>query len=282
MIRCLARFAGAVVTAFLLASVLAAGCVRAEDTYTFAVVPQFSQRKLYGIWHPIVEEIARRTGLKLRLVTTLTVSEFERGLSRGRFDFVYANPYHILREKKRQGYIPLVRDRVPLRGILVVPRNSPVRSPADLDGKTLAIPSPNAIGASLLLQADLEQLFHVRMTLLVVKTHSSVYLNVANGLADAGGGVQKTLAEQDEGVRNALRVLYTTRQMPSHPLAAHPRVPKAAREAVRKALLDMAATPEGQALLAKVPMTQPVAASINDYLEMQAWGLDKYWREGAD
>ena len=40
---------------------------------------------------------------------------------------IYANPYHILRESKRQGYIPLVRDDIPLKGILVVSKGSPLR-----------------------------------------------------------------------------------------------------------------------------------------------------------
>lgn len=250
-----------------------------DEDLTFAVVPQFEQRKLFGIWKPVVDELSRRTGLHLRLVATLTVSQFEHELSKGTFDFIYVNPYYILRASKRQGYIPLVRDNIPLKGILVVAKGSSVRNVKELDGKTLAIPSPNALGASLLMRADLENIFHIRMTALNVKTHSSVYLNVATGAADAGGGVQKTFEEQAPGIRDALRVLYTTRDMPSHPIAAHPRVPESAREAVRKALLEMAVTPAGQALLADIPMPHPVAASIEDYLIMQDWGLEKYWVE---
>jgi phosphonate transport system substrate-binding protein len=250
-----------------------------DEDFTFSVVPQFEQRKLFGIWKPVVDELSRRTGLHLKLVATLTVSQFERELANGTFDFIYANPYHILRVNKRQRYIPLVRDNIPLTGILVVAKSSPVRDVKELDGKTLAIPSPNALGASLLIRADLENIFHIRMTTLNVKTHSSVYLNVATGAADAGGGVQKTFEEQAPVIRDALRVLYTTRELPSHPIAAHPRVPEAAREAVRKALLEMAKTPAGQALLADIPMSHPVAASIEDYLIMQDWGLEKYWVE---
>lgn len=263
----------------LLAQLLGIRAAAAEEIYTFAVVPQFEQRKLHAIWKPIVDEVAKRSGVQLKLEATLTVPEFERELAKGTFDFTYTNPYQILRESRQQGYIPLVRDSVPLNGILVVAKDSPVRNVAELNGKTLAVPSPNALGASLMLRADLKQIHHVDMTMLNVKTHSSVYLNVANGLADAGGGVQKTLAEQDDGIRQALRVLYTTRDMPSHPVSAHPRVPKSVRELLRKTLIDMGKHHDGQALLAEVPMTQPVAASIKDYKPMQKWGLEKYWVE---
>lgn len=248
-----------------------------DGVFTLGVVPQFEQRKLFAIWKPIVDELSRRSGLEIRLAVTLTVPEFEAALDKGTFDLVYANPYHILQVSNTQGYIPLVRDQDPLRGILLVRRDSPIKDLRELAGRRLAVPSPNAIGASLLLRADLERLYGVQMTMVNVRTHSSVYLNVLNGLTDAGGGVEKTLDEQDPAIRDGLRILYTTRTMPSHPVAAHPRVPQASREQLRKALLDMAATPAGAALLSEVPMKAPVAASLDDYLVMRAWGLESYW-----
>ena len=251
----------------------------AAQTYTFAVVPQFEQRKLFAIWKPIVDELERRTGISLKLVATLTIKEFEQELDEGSFDFVYANPYHILKVSASQGYIPLVRDSAPLRGIMVVRKDSPIRNPSELNGKPVAFPSPNAIGASLLMRADLARLYHATTQPLYVKTHSSVYLHVVNGLADAGGGVEKTLHEQDAPVRDALKVLYTTRDMSSHPIAAHPRMPREARETVRRALLEMGASKEGQALLVKVPMQQAVSASLEDYTTMRGWGLESLWVE---
>jgi len=249
----------------------------AGTTYTFGVVPQFEQRKLFAIWKPLVDELARRTGLDLKLVVTLSVPEFEAAVEAGSFDFVYANPYHILKVRDSQGYVPLVRDEEALRGIIVVRQDSPLKSVKELDGKTLAVPSPNAVGASLLVRAELERLYGVRMQMLNVKTHSSVYLHVLNGLTEAGGGVQKTLAEQAPAIQAQLRVLYTTRDMPSHPVAAHPRVPLAVRDAVRQALLAIGASPTGKALLDDIPMPRPVATSIDDYLPMRQWGLEKYW-----
>ena len=268
--QALSRFA---VALFCLQAVAA----QAADTYTFAVVPQFEQRKLYAIWKPIVDELSRRTGLELKLVATLTVPEFERELSRGSFDFVYANPYHILREVPRQGYIPLIRDKEPLRGILVVRKDSTIKSPSELDGKTLAIPSFNAIGASLLVRADLEQLYKARPMPINAKTHSSVYLHVVNGLAVAGGGVEKTLQEQDASIRAQLRVLYTTRDMPSHPVAAHPRVPAMVREQIQRAFIELGETEAGHRLLEDVPISTVTPTSIKDYQIMNKWGLERYW-----
>jgi phosphonate transport system substrate-binding protein len=273
-------FARAVSALILATALLLTVPARADEPYTFAVVPQFDARKLFAIWNPIVEELKRRSGVDLRLVATLSIGEFEREVTAGTFDFVYSNPYHVMVQNRRQGYLPLVRDTEPLRGILVVPKDSPVQRVEDLAGKVLAVPSPNAVGASLLIRADLERLHGIRMTMLNAKTHSSAYVHAANMLADAAGGVEKTLREQPAGVRDALRVLYTTRELPSHPVAAHPRVPADARARVQAAFLAMAATAGGGALLAAIPMVHAVPAASDDYKELASWGLESYWVEG--
>lgn len=248
----------------------------AAQTYTFGVVPQFEQRKLFSIWKPVLTELEKRTGFDFKIVTTVKIPDFEKRLSQGSLDFAYMNPYHLLSANPAQGYLPLVRDQKPLRGILVVRKDSPIKKLRELNGKVVAFPSPNAIGASLLMRADLAKRHKVNVIPLYVNTHSSVYLHVANHLVAAGGGVEKTLQEQEKPVRDALRILYTTRNIPSHPIAAHPRVPKEHIEKVRRALLDMAATTEGQKLLSKIPFGHVVPASIDDYAVIRDWGLDAF------
>lgn len=248
----------------------------ADESYTFAVAPQYEQRKLFSIWQPVVDELSRRTGYKLKLVATLTVPEFESELAKGRFDFAYINPYLVVKTDQRQGYIPLVRDQQPLRGILVVRNDSPLKTPAELDGAKLAVPALDALGACLLLRAELEQTFKTRLTPVDVKSHSSVYLQVATGQLPAGGGVEKTLQVQDKAVQDTLRVLYTTRDMPSHPIVAHPRLPTKVRQTLQQSLLELAVTEDGKKLLQKIPMPEPVATSMQDYMPLKKLGLEAY------
>jgi phosphonate transport system substrate-binding protein len=249
---------------------------KADESYTFAVTPQYEQRKLFAIWQPVVDELSRRTGYKLRLVATLTVPDFESELAKGSFDFAYINPYLVVKKDQRQGYIPLVRDQQPLRGILVVRKDSPLKTPAELDGAKLAVPAIDALGASLLLRAELEQNFKTRLIPVDVKSHSSVYLQVATGQLPAGGGVEKTLQVQDKAVQDALRVLYTTHDMPSHPIVAHPQLPAKVRQKLQQSLLELAATDEGKKLLQNTPMSEPVATSMQDYMPLKKLGLEAY------
>jgi len=268
-----------ITTCFVLcfAVLISAHHAYAADVYSFGVVPQFEQRKLHAIWKPIIDELEKRTGLHFNLVTTLQIQDFEREFVSGKLDFVYMNPYHILKAAELQGYIPLVRDKVLLRGILVTRKDSPIKDVSELNGKEVAFPSPNAIGACMLPRAELERRYHVKVVPLYVKTHSSVYLHVAKELAVAGGGVEKTFQEQDQSIRDSLRILYTTTSFPPHPVAAHPRVPQEDREKVRRAFIDMYATKEGKELLSKVPIKEVISTTMDDYKVMRDLRIDEYW-----
>lgn len=251
----------------------------ATSTYSFGVVPQFEQRKLHAIWKPILDELGRRTGYHFKLASTLTIRDFHKSYSSGQFDFVYVNPYTLVHLQKVQSYIPLVTDKKVLRGIIVVRKDSKIKTVADLNGNTLAFPSPNAWAASLLVRADLDQIHHVKITPLYVKTHSSMYLHVVQGLTVAGGGVEKTLLRQKDAIRNELKVIYTTRASPSHPIAAHPRVPQDIREKVREALLAMGETPKGKKMLAGIPIKNLIPVTYDgNYAVIGTWGVDKYWQ----
>lgn len=248
----------------------------AEEIYKFSVVPQFERRQLFAIWQPIVDELQKRTGLRFQLVTALSVTDYENEVMGGQYDFIYLNPYMMPIVADKPGYIPLVRDSKPLRGILVVRKDSPFQRVEDLHDKTLAVPSMTALGASLLLRAELDRQFKVQPRVVVAKTHSSVFLHVINGLAAAGGSVQKALAEQDPRVRETLKVLHQTVAVPSHPLAAHKRVPASVRESVRQAFLDLSASESGRQLLAAVPMESPIATRIEDYEVLRSLNLELY------
>lgn len=178
------------------------------------------------------------------------------------------NPYHELVAYRTQGYEPLVRNDNQLFGILVVAKDGPIKKVADLEGKEVAFPAPNALGASLLMRADLDRIEKVHIKPVWARTHTSSYLNVALGKVDAAGGVMGTFNQQPERIRDKLNILYETRRMPAHPVVAHPRVPQADREKLRQALLDLGATPEGSEMLSKVPIKKVIPAKVGDYLPL--------------
>jgi len=247
-------------------------------TYKLGVVPQWKTEELMKRWKPIISQL-KKEGIDLKFVESNSIPDFEKRLKAGEFDVAYMNPYHLLVANKRQGYQPIVRDHGrSLKGILVVPATSNVKSVKDLSGQQFAFPAPNALGASLLMRAELAQKEGVKVAPKYVKTHQAVYRNVAFGGAAAGGGVMRTFKQQPDEVKSRLKVIYETSAVAPHPVAVHPRVPENVSEKIQMVFLKMGQSEEGKQWLSQIPMKSVGKADISDYKDLDALGLDQFAR----
>jgi len=249
-----------------------------EKVYSIGVVPQFETRRLHSIWNPILEYLIKETGLKFQLIGAPTISDFEIAFMKGEYDFAYMNPYHFIMANDLQGYLPLVRDvGKKLQGVLVVKKDSGINNVSELDGKVIAFPSPNALGASLQMRQELHDDFSITIQPSYVNSHDSVYLNVLLGEAIAGGGVKKTLNKQALKYQDSLKIIHKTRPVASHPIVVNPQLAKSVRDKVLKALLNMGKTKSGMILLEKIPIKQIGVASLDDYLPLKLIKLDRFY-----
>lgn len=248
-----------------------------ERVYSFGIVPHYEARRLFAIWRPILDALQKETGLRFSARIGNSIATFEQEVIGGQFDFAYMGPYHQVMSEKSAGYLPLVRDiGANIYGILVVRKDDPIGDVKELAGKVVALPAPNAVAASMMIRADLENKFGIKIVPRYVHTHDSVYLNVVLGQAAAGGTQQKTLAEMQPAIRDQLRVIYKTAEVTAHPISAHPRVPAAVRKQVQEAFLRLGETPQGKALLATIPYKQVGAASLADYEPIRRMGLHRF------
>lgn len=245
--------------------------------YTFGIVPQFEQRKIFNIWRPIINELEARTNIKLKMVGTAKIPDFARKFLHGKFDFAYMNPYHMMQAVDTQGYIPLVRDGGrTLNGIIVVHKDSKLKTINDLQDLEFAFPSANALGASLLIKAALIKR-KINYKANYVQTHSSVYLHVAKKLYPVGGGVLSTFSAQKDHIKNSLRIIYTSAPVSPHPISAHPRVPKEIRLKIKNALLKMSKSEHFKKYLKKIPIIKMIPAKINEYMRLRELRLEKLY-----
>lgn len=249
-----------------------------STTYSFGVVPQFSSERISKTWEPILDLLETETGLQFKLSGSLDIPAFERSFTKGGFDFAYMNPYHAIVAHKNAGYEPIIRDvGRSLYGIIVVKKDSPLQSVTELEGKKVAFPAPNALGAALIPRAEFSRKHNIEIEEMYVSSHTSVYLNVALGLAAAGGGVQKTLAQQPEHIASQLKIISKTQEVPPHPITVHKRVPEKVKLAVQRALMKIAATESGARLLKKIPMKVAGETNIDDYQLINDMNLDEFY-----
>ena len=134
---------------------------------SFGVVPQSPPAELARLWNPLIEALAQRAGVALRFATAPDIPSFEARLAEGRYDLAYMNPYHYTVFHQRPGYRAFAAEAGRrLRGIIVVPADSPLQGLDALQGRTLAFPSPGSFAATVLPLAEMARARHRHHTTL--------------------------------------------------------------------------------------------------------------------
>lgn len=258
--------------------VLTAQTTTAPPTLTMGVVPVFSTAEIHNRAQPFAASLAKACGQPVQLALSRSAAEFEAQLKRGAFDIVFLNAHHMVVAHRAQGYLPLVREgKQPFKGVLVVRDDSPIRSVADLHGKRVAFPSPNALAASLYMRALLEREHKIWVKVQYAKTHSNSYRQVIVGEVDAASGASYTLDIEPRHIAERLRVIVETPQIAPDPLAAHPRVPTAVRHCIQQTLLKAPPNSPLQAQLDQALIPNPVTASYaRDYQPLEDLALESY------
>lgn len=268
------QFRFLVVLMMAVAFAIPSGLPAQQKKFSIGVVPQARPVEVHEKWTPFAKKLSQELGVELEITAYNTMAQFESDLAKGGPDFVYMNPYQMTNVKD---YVPLVRDKKTLVGILVAKKGGPINSVKDLNGKEVAFPDPNAFAASLYLRALMTEQENITFKPQYVKTHSNVYRTVAFDRAAGGGGVKMTLGKEADDIKNVVTVIYETPGTASHPLAAHTRVPDALRKKMAAAILDLGAKPANKEMLSAVQLPDPMEADFQrDYAPLQKLKLEKY------
>lgn len=242
-------------------------------TLTVGIVPQQSASELARVWIPVLGALSERAGLSLRFATAPDIPAFEKRLAAGAYDVAYMNPYHYSVFAQKPGYVAFAKEKGRrLRGLVVVRKDSMIKDMKELAGKQIAFPAPAAFAATVLVRAEFERM-GVPITPVFVKSHESVYLNVAQRQIEAGGGIVRTLQTMDAPVRDELRVLWQTKDYTPHAFAAHPRVPAADLQALRAAMSTADSDPKMRSVLEGIGFKGFDAAQDAEWNDVRALGI---------
>lgn len=257
-----------------------APAARAQDpagsALEIGVFPYLSTRTLLATYQPLQRFLEQRLARPVVIVTASDMRTFVERTLAGAYPFVVTAPHFARLAQTQSGYRPLLRAQRDLAGLIVVARDSPMRSLADLKGKTLATPDDLAIvsrlALDLLRQHGLKPLEDLSVE--EMPSHNAALQAVRQG-AVAAAAVSNTAFEQVTGDQQQnFRVLATTASVPHVMILARRDVP--AGEAGRFiALLQefVQKTPEGEQFLKKLgylglrPPTEGELRSLDPYTE---------------
>jgi phosphonate transport system substrate-binding protein len=222
--------------------------VAAEKALSFHVLSQRSIALTAQYWNPILTYVTAKSGVPLELKLAKNAHDGNANAEKGLYDFMYTNHF-FTPERDRLGYKVIARPAGPgIQSQIVVPANSAVRSLEDLNGKDVALVSPDGFtGYWLPLDALLRAKVKVNVVLTGNQEASFAQLKV-NKVAAAG--VNSTVMAR-YAAREAFeyRILWTSEVYQDLCIMANPKVAAEKATAVRNAFVGMSKDPEGRKIL---------------------------------
>ncbi|WP_455207688.1 phosphate/phosphite/phosphonate ABC transporter substrate-binding protein [Kaarinaea lacus] len=218
----------------------------------FGVLPQGMNNTIEAQWKLLIEQVSVESGHKIRFEAAENLEDFERKLSRGAYDFVLLNAHMYTQAHEAIGYQAFAKEAGHTdKGVIVVHRDSPVKTLADLKSQTLALSDPRRFTSTVLTRAYLNN-EGIEVNEEYVESDNSVYRAVLDGDSVAGAGEINTLNSINPNAHSKLRVLWSSKQYSSNAFAAHPRVKPEQLEHVQQALMSLNYDAKGKRLLSKV------------------------------
>lgn len=207
--------------------------------YSVAVIPVMPPAEVKRRWQPVLDEASRRSGLHFRFRFYADFPRFEAALLRDEVDFVVTSPVQTW--KLRHHYRPILRGTLPLIGLVVTRRDSPLQGLADLQRHTLSLQEGSSLSANLFLQAELRDR-KIEVTLLPVNSESSALHSMLLGKSDAAIINNYLLKLLPAGLADQVRAIYQAPPLPAPAIGVNLGTPASVAERFREALLQLRGT----------------------------------------
>jgi len=250
----------------------AGGASADNATIEIGIIPTLSTRTILTTYQPLREYLEEQIKQPVVLVTATDYRSFVDRTQRGEYRFVVTAPHFARLAQAEAGYVPMVRVKRELRGILVVRADSGIKTLNDLRGRIVTTPENIALitmlGQQLLRSHGLEP--GKTITVRPSASFNSAVLAVQNGESNAAFTAQTALNQMSEETRAALRTIATTNAVPHVLYLASKKVPPEEVERMTRLLLDFSGDkPRGVSFFQGY--VRPTAAELKN--------LDPYVRE---
>jgi phosphonate transport system substrate-binding protein len=219
-----------------------------EQPYAFNVLNQRSIALTSQYWNPILIYVSKKSGVPLELKLAKTTKEANALAEQGAYQFLYSNHF-FTPERDRLGYRVIARPAGPgIRGQLVVPADSPIKTLAELNGKEVAFPSPDAFaGYWLPMDALLKSKVNIKPVFTTNQEAGLAQLKI--GTVAAAGVNNQIIQRYARREGFEYRLLWDSEVYNDLCIMASPKVPPARVAAVRNSLIGMMDDPEGRKVI---------------------------------
>jgi ABC-type phosphate/phosphonate transport system substrate-binding protein len=226
-------------------------------------------REKYG---GLAEVIGRAAGRKVNVVFAREFSTLDEGMRSGRLDLVFARPSDYPARGVREHGYRFVASAIPDgQCLVIVPKDSPIRSLPDAKGKRWVLPEQVSYMARFCTAELRDRGISVgNEKVQFVREQAAVPFYMANGFADVGAvasysGVAKRLDA------DGFRVLHASIKQPYFPLVASERVAPPQLRSIQAALSALPQTDDGKVVLKTIGVQGFDTTSGERLAKLLAW-----------
>lgn len=245
-------------------------------TLEIGIFPYLNTRALLTTYQPLQQYLQNRLQRPVLFITAPDFRTFVERTQQGEYRFVLTAPHFARLAQQEAGYLPMLRTKRDLHGVLLVNQGSPLQDVSELRGKTIATPDSIAIismlGVQLLRANGLQPGKDV--VLQPVPSHDAAVLSLQkeNGAAAAIVAVS-ALQQMPQELKGSVRTLATSNEVPPIMYLARPKTPRREVAHMTRLLLEFAEnTPEGKKFMSDTghlglrPPTASEMKSLDPYV----------------
>ena len=213
------------------------------------IIPNVSTHALFAAYQPMRLYLEQRLGRPVMLLTAPDFKTFYERTGKDGYDLVITPPHLARLAEIESGYIPLTTYRNGLDALLLVAKDGPIKTVADLRGKSIGMPDLLALapmaGRRWLEQRGLKA--GTDYTLRITAPHNTAVLSVMRGDTDAaivGSGPYQLMPAE---LRDGVHILAKAGTVINATFMANSRLSTDERARIKGALLTFAnESPEGR------------------------------------
>jgi phosphonate transport system substrate-binding protein len=264
------------VTAFALASVVAAGA-QAQTVFKVTTIPEEAATEQIRKFGPIVKYLESKLGTKVEFIPVTDYPAAVEAMVNKNVDMVWFGGFTFVQASVRSGgkVIPVAQrvEDTKFQSVFITKANSGIKTLADLKGKQISFGSQSSTSGHLmprsyLMQANIDLDKDIKR-IAYSGAHDATIAAVVGGRVDAAAldiTVWNKFVSEGKVDTKEVVVFYTTPGYFNYNWAVHADMPTAMRERVTKALLDIdPATAEGKEILSLNRATRYIATSAENY-----------------
>ena len=219
-----------------------------DAVYRFSPVNQYGINLTAAYWNPVIAWVSEKSGVKLQLKIGRTSADTTAYVLAQEVEFVFSN--HLFSPEREQlGWKVLARRQTPpVYSQIIVPADSPVKDLAQLQGKEVAFPGPEALVAYKMPSAQLVAR-KVDVKTVFGGNMDGALAQMFSGKAAAAGANSQLVEGYAKREDKQYRVLWASQPLHDLALMSASKVPEKTAKAVAEAFTSMHKDPKGREVL---------------------------------